>query len=154
MNLRSSILLLQTSILAILFTLAMVAGYTLSLPDASGGATAGAENVSGQAATPPPLAPGKIVWRKNGCAACHNKNMKDNATGPALGGVEARWAAYPREDLYAWIRNSQLLASSGHPLAVKVSEKYPGTMSNFPDLSDGEIEDLLSYIKEEYEGRP
>ncbi len=80
--------------------------------------------------------------------------MKDNATGPALGGVEARWADYPREDLYAWIRNSQLLASSGHPLAVKVSEKYPGTMSNFPDLSDGEIEDLLSYIKEEYEGRP
>jgi len=152
MNMRSSILLLQTSILAILFTLAMVAGYTLSLHDTSGGATAGAMEVSGQATTPP--SPGKMVWRKNLCAACHNKNMKDNATGPALGGVEARWAAYPREDLYDWIRNSQLLVSKGHPRAKEVSEKYPGVMSNFPDLSDGEIEDLLSYINEEYEGRP
>lgn len=80
--------------------------------------------------------------------------MKDNATGPALGGVEARWADYPREDLYAWIRNSQLLVSSGHPRAMEVSEKYPGVMSNFPDLTDGEIEDLLSYIKKESGGRP
>lgn len=154
MNLRSSILLLQTSILAILFTLAMVAGYTLSLQDSVPGATAGAGQISGQAATPPPLAPGKIVWRKNGCAACHNKNMKDNATGPALGGVEARWADYPREDLYAWIRNSQLLVSTGHPRAIEVSEKYPGVMSNFPDLNDVEIEDLLSYIKEASGERP
>ena len=97
---------------------------------------------------------GKALWKANICQSCHANSMKDDMTGPALGGVEARWAAYPREDLYDWIRNSQLLVSRGHPRAKEVSEKYPGVMSNFPDLSDGEIEDLLSYINEEYEGRP
>jgi len=28
---------------------------------------------------------------KNNCAACHAKDMRSAATGPALGGYEARW---------------------------------------------------------------
>ena len=30
---------------------------------------------------------------KNNCAACHNRDMQSNLTGPALGGVQERWAA-------------------------------------------------------------
>jgi hypothetical protein len=39
--------------------------------------------------------------------------MKDDATGPALGGVEERWAAEPREHLYRWVQQSQALLASG-----------------------------------------
>jgi hypothetical protein len=28
--------------------------------------------------------------------------------------VQERWAAYPREDLYAWVKNSQVLIKAGH----------------------------------------
>ena len=90
---------------------------------------------------------------KNQCAQCHNKNMKDNLTGPALGGVEDRWSDWPREDLYAWIRNSQGLISQGHPRAVAVwNEWKPTVMQNYPALTDVEIESTLKYINEVYTG--
>ena len=64
----------------------------------------------------PNVEEGKTLFVAN-CAACHNKNMKDNLTGPALGGMEERWSGFPRKDLYAWIRNSQALIATGHPYA-------------------------------------
>ncbi len=90
---------------------------------------------------------------KNQCASCHNRNMKDDLTGPALGQVEARWAEWPREDLYAWIRNSQGMISQGHPRAVAVwNEWKPTIMTNFPALTDAEIESILLYINNQFEG--
>ena len=62
----------------------------------------------------PSVEEGKTLFTAN-CAACHNKNMKDKLTGPALGGTEERWAAYPRTDLYKWIRASQSMIDAGHP---------------------------------------
>ena len=92
---------------------------------------------------------------KNQCASCHNRNMKDNLTGPALGGVEDRWADWPREDLYAWIRNSQGMISQGHPRAVAVwNEWKPTVMTNFPALTDLELESLLLYINNQYTAVP
>ncbi len=94
----------------------------------------------------PSVEEGKSLFTAN-CAACHNKNMKDNLTGPALGGVEERWAAYPRADLYAWIRNSQSLVASGHPRAVELWNKWkPTLMNNFPGLTDDQIESVILYI--------
>lgn len=96
---------------------------------------------------------GATIFR-NQCASCHNKNMKDNLTGPALGGVEERWAEYPREDLYAWIRNSQAMIAQGHPRAVELwAEWGPTLMSNFPALTDAEMEGLLAYINQQYVGQ-
>ena len=90
---------------------------------------------------------GKNIF-KNYCASCHNKNMKDDMTGPALSGVEERWADYPREDLYNWIRNSQQMASENHPRAVSlVKEWSPTIMTSFPNMSDEEIEGVLLYIE-------
>ena len=65
------------------------------------------------------LSAGKSLF-KNNCASCHNKNMKDNLTGPALGGYETRWADYSQEELYQWIRNSQGMIKEGHPKAVEM----------------------------------
>jgi len=96
---------------------------------------------------------GKTLF-KNQCAACHNKNMKDAMTGPALGGTQERWADYPREDLYAWVRNSQALISKGQARAVQLwNDNKPIVMNNFPALTDQEIENVLGYIDAVYTGK-
>jgi len=93
---------------------------------------------------------GKDLFVAN-CAACHNKNMKDNLTGPALGGTEDRWAAYPRKDLYSWIRNSQGLIAAGHPRATELWAKWkPTAMNSFPGLTDEQLESLILYINDQY----
>lgn len=84
---------------------------------------------------------------KNYCASCHNKNMKDDMTGPALKGVVERWKEYPKEDLHSWIRNSQELVSKGHPRAITLIKEWNNAvMTPFPNMSDEEIEGVLLYI--------
>lgn len=97
---------------------------------------------------------GKSLWNANVCGSCHNKNMKDNATGPALGGVEERWAAEPREHLYRWIQQSQALIASGESeRAIAVwNEWKPTVMSNYTNLTDDDVEHLLAYIDGQYTG--
>lgn len=91
---------------------------------------------------------GKALFKTN-CAACHNRNMKDDMTGPALAGVEDRWRDYPKEDLYEWIRNAQRLVQEGHPKAVKLYNEWNKTiMTPFSKLTDEEIEAILFYIEE------
>lgn len=95
---------------------------------------------------------GKTLFRNN-CASCHNKNMKDNLTGPALAGVEERWASYPKSDLYEWIRNSQAQIKAGHPRATELWNQYkPVQMTSFLNLKDEEIDNILAYIKCTAEG--
>lgn len=89
---------------------------------------------------------GKELFKAN-CATCHNKNMKDKLTGPALGNMMADWSAYPESDLYDWIRNSQAMIEKGHPRAVATWNEYkPVVMTGFPSLSDEDISDLIAYI--------
>ncbi|MDQ3140612.1 MAG: c-type cytochrome, partial [Bacteroidota bacterium] len=100
----------------------------------------------------PNIEAGKASF-KNNCATCHNKNMKDNLTGPAIGGSVERWASYPKEDLYNWIRNSQKMIASGHPRAVELWAQFkPTVMTAFPNLSDEEIESILMYVDGVYTG--
>ncbi len=98
----------------------------------------------------PTIEEGKTLFTAN-CASCHNKNMKDNLTGPALGGVEDRWSGFPRKDLYAWVRNSQSLIATGHPRANELWAKWkPTMMNNFPGLTDDQIESVLLYVNDQY----
>lgn len=100
----------------------------------------------------PSIENGKALF-KNNCASCHNKNMKDKLTGPALGGVQERWAAYPKEDLYKWIKNSQSLISAGHPRAAELwGEWKPTLMQAFPTLTDEDIDGILLYVDGVYKG--
>ena len=104
----------------------------------------------GSSSAAPTAEAGKTIFQ-NQCAACHNKNMKDNLTGPALGGVEERWAAYPKEDLYKWIRNSQALIAAGHPKATELWNQFkPTVMNSFPAFTDDDIASTLLYINAQF----
>src|SRR5690606_32418560 len=107
-----------------------------------------------EGAAEPTIEAGKTIFQTQ-CGACHNRNMKDNLTGPALGGAEERWSAYPREDLYAWVRNSQSMIASGHPLAVELWNQWkPTVMTNFTSLSDEDIESVFLYISDQFNKVP
>ena len=96
------------------------------------------------------IAAGKTLFT-NQCATCHNKNMKDKLTGPALGGVEGRWAS--KSLLYSWIRNSQGVIASGDAYAVNLYNQYnKSQMTAFPNLKDADIDNLLAYIDLTWKG--
>jgi cytochrome c2 len=95
---------------------------------------------------------GKSLFKAN-CATCHAKDMKSKLTGPALGGVEERWADYPRADLHEWVRNSQKMVQSGHPMAAQLwADWKPTVMTPFPNLTDAQIDNILAYINCTYKG--
>ena len=74
--------------------------------------------------------------------------MKDDGTGPALGGVTERWSGYPRTDLYRWVRGSYAMVKAQHPRALELWKNWgPSLMQNYPDLKDEEIEHLLAYME-------
>jgi len=93
---------------------------------------------------------GQALFKAN-CATCHAKNMKSKSTGPALGGTEERWAEFPKEDLYNWVRNAPKMIEDGHPRAkVLWAEWGPSAMNMFPNLTDPEIDDILLYVNNMY----
>ncbi|MEM7102624.1 MAG: cytochrome c [Bacteroidota bacterium] len=88
---------------------------------------------------------GKALFRSH-CANCHNKDMKSLMTGPALAGTTDRWANYPKEDLYDWIRNSQKMINEKHPKAVELWKQFKVQMTSFEWMSDKDIDAILAYI--------
>ncbi len=99
-------------------------------------------------------AKGAALWKANICQSCHAGSMKENMTGPALGGVQERWAGEPREHLYRWVQNSQKLIGSGESArAIAVWNQYkPTAMSNYTNLSNSDVEHLLAFINGVYTG--
>ena len=84
------------------------------------------------------------------CAACHKRYKK--ATGPALFGVTER---HSTEWLYKWIKNSSALIASGDAEAVAIFEEYNKTpMNAFPQLADGDIDNILAYVMEPKKAPP
>ena len=85
---------------------------------------------------------GEKIFKAN-CASCHAVNKA--ITGPALAGVESRWSS--KKLLYLWIRNWAKAVATGDPYAKKAKDFSPAAMSSF-NLSDEEIDSILTYIKE------
>ncbi|MEN9685465.1 MAG: hypothetical protein RLZZ28_1251 [Bacteroidota bacterium] len=86
---------------------------------------------------------GKTLFQTN-CASCHAVHKK--LTGPALTGVEDRWPDKTR--LYAWIKNNAAVLKSGDKYANDLFVEYNKVaMTQFPSLSDKDIDAILGYIK-------
>jgi cytochrome c551/c552 len=95
------------------------------------------------AATGGDAAKGKELFNAN-CAACHKLDAK--STGPALRDIASKHDA---SWLYKWVHNSSDLIKSGDAAAVKVFEennKIP--MTAFPQLSEGDIDNIIAYTSE------
>lgn len=74
------------------------------------------------------------------CAACHKLDSK--STGPALRGVADK---HDRAWIYKWVANSSAMIKSGDPEAVKLFAEYKSVMTPFPQLSSGDIDNILAY---------
>jgi cytochrome c2 len=88
-------------------------------------------------------AKGKELFNAN-CAACHKLDAK--STGPALRDVISR---HEISWIYKWVHNSSDLIKSGDAAAVKVFEannKIP--MTSFPQLTEGDIDNIIAYTSE------
>lgn len=79
------------------------------------------------------------------CGACHK--VDKNLTGPALKGVQERWAG--KEDLlYRWIKNPAEVKEEGDPYVndlLKEWEPKSGLM-NAQAVNDEEIDAILQYV--------
>ena len=111
----------------------------------AGGETAAVEEQAEDTSGGDPVK-GKQLFNQN-CAACHALNRK--MTGPALANVETRLAedeGLDKEWLYAWIKNSAGMISSGDAYAVRIYDEYnQAAMTAFPTLSNTDIDDILAY---------
>jgi cytochrome c2 len=86
---------------------------------------------------------GKALFQQN-CASCHAVNKA--LTGPALAGIEER--VPDKKLLYAWIRNNQAVLATGNKYFTELYAAYNKTAMNlFPNLTDGEIDAIMGYIK-------
>jgi cytochrome c2 len=86
---------------------------------------------------------GKELFNAN-CAACHKLDAK--MTGPMLRNVIAK---HDKEWLYKWIANSQALIKSGDAQANALWAEYkPSVMNNFPQLTHGDIDNIIAYTSE------
>ncbi len=89
---------------------------------------------------------------KTSCASCHKVDKK--LIGPALQGVEQRWidagdfdGKAGREWLNIWIRNSSEAIKAGYPYAVEMSKFDAQVMTAFPQLTDADIANILTYVE-------
>jgi mono/diheme cytochrome c family protein len=88
---------------------------------------------------------GKKLFFKH-CASCHNMNMMDDMTGPALYGVEERWSN--KKELIHFIQNPQELINNNHERAAKIAALWPSEMTAFPQLDSLTIEEILAFVEE------
>ena len=138
----------HTSISRILF-FCLALSLTFSISNAQQAAPAAAPETAAATAAAAPAAgagdpvKGKELFNAN-CASCHKLDSK--STGPALRGVADK---HDRAWLYKWIHNSSEMIKSGDAAAVKLfTENNKVTMTAFPQLSEGDIDNIMAYTSE------
>ncbi|MFC6999923.1 c-type cytochrome [Rufibacter roseus] len=90
---------------------------------------------------------GKAIFEGN-CAACHR--VQEQVVGPALKDLHKR---HEEKWILEFVKNSSKMISSGDKKAVEVFEKFGKIpMTSFEgSLSDGDIKDVIAFLKEESE---
>lgn len=86
---------------------------------------------------------GEKLFKAN-CASCHKPTEK-KLVGPGLAGIEDRWES--KDNLIAWIQNSQEYLKTGDPYAVALFEQYNKSIMPAQALSVEEVNAVLDYVK-------
>jgi len=81
---------------------------------------------------------------KNNCAQCHARNMKSDATGPALEGFFDKWNR-DTISLIQYLNNAPEFKSSVHYKRLKLERRFDAASHTF-NFQKGHVEDLLNYI--------
>ncbi|WP_185856800.1 c-type cytochrome [Blattabacterium cuenoti] len=82
---------------------------------------------------------------KTNCTACHSIDLEKKMIGPALHGVTEK---RNRKWLHQWIKNNKSLRENGDKEALEIYKEYGNIeMNPFPQLSEKQIDDILSFIK-------
>jgi cytochrome c2 len=118
-------------------------GLALLLLSASCGSSNEASDTSGiPAEAQQEEAPGKKLFVNN-CVQCHSITQDKN--GPKLAGALERWNN-DTQRLTSYIRNSQEMIKTD-PYAAKLYQDWSNMrMPPFPNLSDGDIKDIIDYL--------
>ncbi len=84
------------------------------------------------------------VLFKNNCQVCHE--IHEQKVGPELADVTSRRS---NDWIKAFIKNSQKVIQGGDEYAVALYNKFNQTQMTSFDFSDGEINSIIEYIKDE-----
>jgi cytochrome c551/c552 len=85
---------------------------------------------------------GEAIFREN-CARCHS--LTKDLTGPALLGIQQRVS--DKKLLAAWIHNSPAVLATGNKYFNDLFTRFNRTpMPPFPNLTDAEMDALITYI--------
>lgn len=91
---------------------------------------------------------GKSLFTNN-CAACHNKNMKDNLTGPAL----EDWKTFIKSENDMWVflkDKKSYFKTHKNKAHLKQIKQYGMDCVNFPNLTLDDVKNIISYINAIY----
>lgn len=100
---------------------------------------------------PASVARGEDIYKKKGCAACHNiakageeahRRPGGKQSGPDLGGVTQR---RDRDWLRRWLKDPDAMRASD-PTAQAMMAQAKGLRMPNMKLSDAQIEDLINYL--------
>ncbi|MGH2622412.1 MAG: cytochrome c3 family protein, partial [Sphingobacterium sp.] len=87
---------------------------------------------------------GAALFKANACNSCHAVGRK--LTGPDLAGLSER-----REEswIIKWVHNPQGMIDSGDEQAVALKAEFPTTMASYANLSEGDVKDIVAFLKAE-----
>jgi len=98
---------------------------------------------------------GRELFTKN-CTSCHK--LGSVLVGPDLTGVVSRLKKdqnLGRDWLQKWVKDNVALRASGDKYANEVFEKFKKSeMSTFPNLSEQDIDDVLTYVEKPDDFKP
>ena len=87
---------------------------------------------------------GQDIYRSRGCLGCHSVDGSDN-TGPTWKGLYGKTETLADGSTIV-VDDAYLIESTMNP-AAKLVEGYSNIMPAYPDLSEEELQALVSYIK-------
>lgn len=86
---------------------------------------------------------GKMLWTNRGCGGCHGIGKKQ--AGPDLMGLEQRRS---REWINKWLKETDTMLGSDSTAMAMLAE-WNGIRMPKQDMSDGDIEAILNYLRAE-----